>query len=83
MYNSYCTATNTANLKAGMIVAVPTSTSGTMGKAYGVVGVYLGNNNVMQFDGSKAVKMTLNNWKSTYGKNATAKWGWLMGVELA
>lgn len=83
MYNSYCTSTKTSDLKAGMIVAVPTSTAGTMNKGYGAVGVYLGNNNVMQFDGQKAVKMTLSSWKNTYGKNATPKWGWLMGVQLA
>ena len=83
MYNSYCTSTSTSALKVGMIVAVPTSSASNTSKTYGVVGIYLGDNNVMQFDGSKATKMTLSSWKSTYGKNATPKWGWFAGVELA
>lgn len=83
LYSDYCNKTSTSDLMVGMVVAVPNTSATIMGKTYGMSGIYVGNNTIMCFDGTSVLRKTVDEWKSTFGKNATPKWGWFAGVVLA
>ena len=82
MYNAYCTSSNKANLKVGMIVAVSTHTKTAAGRVYGHVGIYVGDNQVMENIGAIATT-NIDQWISYYGTTVTPRWGWLGGIVLA
>ena len=69
-------------LKPAMIIAVPSSSSGTVaGATYGHIGIYIGDNKVMHNIGSIAT-CTVDEWISVYGKYADVGWGWAQGIKL-
>ena len=82
MYNAYCTSSNKADLKVGMIVAVSTHSQTAAGRIYGHVGIYVGDNQVMENVGSIATT-NLDRWIAFYGTTVTPRWGWLGGIVLA
>ena len=82
MYNAYCTSSNKANLKVGMIVAVSTHSHTAAGRIYGHVGIYVGDNQVMENVGAIATT-NIDRWISYYGTTVTPRWGWLGGIVLA
>ena len=82
MYNAYCTSSSKADLKVGMIVAVSTYSRDYLGAIYGHVGIYIGDNTVMENIGSVATT-NLDEWISYYGTTVTPRWGWLGGIKLA
>lgn len=83
MYYAYCTSTDRAALKVGMIVAVPkVIPNGTaLSRAYGHVGIYVGDGMVMHSTEGSVHTDTLDNWLGIYARGATAKWGFPTGVE--
>ena len=86
MYYNFCTSTNKADLKPGMIIAV--APSGATGNQYGHVGIYIGNNQVMH-NADQVRTDTVDKWISTYGPtgshphNNQVKWGWMDNRALA
>lgn len=82
MYNSYCTSSSAADLRPGMIVAVPTHPHSSMGRIYGHIGIYVGNNTIMHNIGTVA-SWSLNEWISYYGATVTPRWGWFMNINLS
>ena len=82
MYNWWTTSTNRAALKPGMIVAVSTHSHTTAGSIYGHIGIYIGNNTVMDNIGYVHTG-SLDDWISYYSTTVPVRWGWLMGIELA
>ena len=82
MYNAYCTSSNKANLKVGMIVAVSTHPHTSAGRMYGHVGIYVGDNTVMDNVGYIR-SINVDEWISFYGSTVTPRWGWLGGITLA
>lgn len=81
MYNRYCTSSNKDNLRVGMIVAVSTYSKNTMGRIYGHVGIYVGNNTIMENVGNIA-STNLDQWIAYYGDTVSPRWGWAGGWPL-
>ena len=83
LYNGYCHYTNTADLKVGMIVAVPQHPFTPQGMAHGHVGIYAGDSMMMDAVGKEVRKVPLELWLSAYGLMGNPRWGWLgtMGLE--
>ena len=82
MYARWCCSSDRSALQPGMIIAVPTNTCGAAGRMYGHVGIYIGNNKVMENIGYIATT-DLDAWCSYFGTLATPRWGWLGGVPLS
>lgn len=82
MYNAYCTSSNKDNLKVGMIVAVSTHPHTSAGRIYGHIGIYVGDNQVMDNVGYIRT-ISIDEWIAYYGATVTPRWGWLCGWVLA
>lgn len=82
MYASYCTSSNRANLKPGMIIAVSSHPYTTAGRIYGHVGIYVGNGTVMDNIGYIR-SCSVDYWISYYGATITPRWGWAKGIVLS
>ena len=81
-YDSWCHSTDRSELKVGMIVATPSSSSGTAaGRIYGHVGIYIGDGKIMHNTGSIET-WDLDDWISTYCKYHAPAWGWFGGRSL-
>ena len=81
----WCHSYNRSDLKPGMIVAVESSSGGEMGKIYGHVGIWLGNNTVISAETTSYAyiqQRTLDGWIDVFGKIDQVRWGWLGGVKL-
>lgn len=76
-FKSYC-KTNVANVKPGMILACDDSPSST----YGHVGIYIGNNKVMESVTNGINTQSLSSFVSWYSKKTPVKCGWLGNIEL-
>ena len=81
MYANYCTSSNKANLKVGMIIAVPSHPHTAAGRIYGHVGVYVGDNTVRDNIGYIRT-INVDSWISYYGPTSTPRWGWASGIIL-
>lgn len=81
MYAAYCTSSNKANLKVGMIIAVPSHPHTSAGAIYGHVGIYVGNNTVRDNIGYIR-DINVDSWISYYGVTTTPRWGWALGINL-
>ncbi len=81
MYASYCTSSNKANLKVGMIIAVPSHPHTSAGRIYGHVGIYVGDNTVMDNIGYIR-SISVDSWIAYYGLTSTPRWGWAKGINL-
>ena len=70
-------------LEVGMIIATPSSSSGTSaGAEYGHVGIYIGDNKVIHNTGSIET-WDLDRWISVYCNYHDAGWGYPSGIEGA
>ncbi len=75
--------TSTANIKPGMIIAVESSSSGSVaGRIYGHIGIYLSDGLVHHNVGYIKTD-TVSSWIAAYGQYATPRCGWLGGIELS
>lgn len=72
-----CATKSIDSIKVGMIVCTDDSPT----SKYGHIGIYLGNNTVMDNVG-KIRTTTLDYWKSYYSKVTPVKCGWFAGVEV-
>lgn len=82
MYNRYCTSSDRGAIKPGMIIASPTHPHTSAGRIYGHVGIYVGNNTVMDNVGFIR-SIGLDEWISYYGVTVRPRWGWIGGWVLA
>ena len=82
MYNAYCTSSDKASLKVGMVIAVSTHPHTSAGRIYGHIGIYVGDNTVMDNVGYIRT-INVDEWISYYGATVTPRWGWLGGIVLA
>lgn len=82
MYNSYCTSSDRSSLRPGMIIATPTHPHSSAGRIYGHVGIYVGNNTVMDNIGYIR-SIGVDEWISYYGPTVTPRWGWIGGWALS
>lgn len=79
---SYCHYDDLADLKVGMIIAVPTHPFSVQGRAHGHVGLYVGDDMVMDAVDGAVRKVPLSLWLSAYGLMADPRWGWLGSIGL-
>lgn len=82
MYAAHCTTSNRNSLMPGMIIAVPTYSKNWAGQMYGHVGIYVGNNIVMENIGYIA-RTNLDTWLNYYGDTVSPRWGWARGIALS
>lgn len=81
MYYKYCVSTDRDQVRAGMIIAVPSHDLSHMGGLYGHVGII-----VQKEDGSFRVRdnigyiceTPLDAWIETYNNISEVKWGWII-----
>lgn len=84
MYDRWCTSSNKADLKVGMIVADSRhADGGGAGETYGHVGIYVGDGRVLSNEGGVITDKSLDEFISYYGTWVPVKWGWANGVDLS
>lgn len=83
LYDKYCFSSEYSQLKAGMIVAVSTHPHTTAGSIWGHVGVYVGDNTVLDAVYGYVRTSTLTEWVDHYGATVPVRWGWLGNVSVA
>ena len=83
LYERYCTNSNLAELKVGMIVAVPEVPYSAGGVRHGHVGLYAGDDMVMDCAASRVRRVPLDLWLSAYGVMYEPRWGWLALIDLS
>lgn len=77
----WCHFSNRSELKVGMIIAVDDSPT----SHWGHVGIYIGDNKVMESVDSGVVETDLDEWISYNGRNGAepVRWGWGGGADLS
>ena len=80
--DSYCHYTDTADLKVGMIMATTRHPYSLEGHRHGHVGLYVGDETVMDSVAGEVRKVPLSLWLSTYGVMEEPRWGWLGSMGL-
>ncbi|HEL0291701.1 TPA: C40 family peptidase [Streptococcus equi subsp. zooepidemicus] len=75
-YNRFANNRDRSQLKVGMVVATPSSSSGTSnGLQYGHVGIYIGDGKIIHSIGYVQT-ISLDEWISIYGKYSPVGWGY-------
>jgi cell wall-associated NlpC family hydrolase len=82
LYDSYCHYADTADLRVGMVVAVPRHPFSPQGTRHGHVGLYVGDGTVMDSADGRVRKVPLELWTSAYGLMDEPRWGWLGSIGL-
>ncbi len=82
MYAAWCGSSDRSKLQPGMIIAVSSHNLDSAGYIYGHVGIYVGNNTVMDNIGYIR-SVNVDSWISTFSGIVPARWGWLGGVVLS
>lgn len=82
LYQDYCPFDDLADLKVGMILAVPSHPFGLGARGYGHVGLYVGDGVVMDCVSGRVRRAPLEPWMSAYGLMAVPRWGWLASIAL-
>lgn len=80
--DSYCHYTDLADLKVGMIVATTRHPYSMDGRRHGHVGLYVGDETIMDSVAGEVRKVPLSLWLSTYGIMEDPRWGWLGSMGL-
>ena len=78
----FCKYTDYSQLKVGMVIAVPSHIHTYMGRIYGHVCIYIGNNQVMDNVGHIRT-LDMGYWLDYYSTTYKPKWGWYDNVPLA
>lgn len=78
-----CRRTDLADLKVGMVLAVDAHPWTQEGRVHGHVGLYLGDELVMDCVDDRVRTVPLVLWLDTYGVMAEVRWGWLGSIPLA
>ena len=81
-YWDFCKYTDYSQLKVGMVIAVPSHIHTYMGRIYGHVCIYTGNNQVMDNVGHIRT-LDMGYWLDYYSTTYKPKWGWYDNVPLA
>lgn len=81
MFWAYCHDSNRANLKVGMIIAVPSHSNTWAGSIWGHIAIYIGDGKVIENIGRFNVR-GLDDWVNYYGTTYTPLWGWYRNIAL-
>lgn len=79
---TWCTKDDTAELMVGMIIATAAHPYSADGRAWGHVGLYIGDRCVMDCAGGRVRTTPLEAWISVFGVMSDVRWGWLGGIAL-
>lgn len=82
LYERYCVCSDLAELRVGMIVAVPQTPYSVGGLRHGHVGLYVGDGVAMDCAARAVRRVPLDLWLSTYGVMAEPRWGWIAYIDL-
>ena len=82
LYDGFCHLTDARELLVGMIVAVGRHPYDAAGWAYGHVGLYVGDGQVMECASGRVRTAPLELWASAYGVMSEPRWGWLGAIAL-
>ena len=80
-YWDFCKYTDYSQLKVGMVIAVPSHIHTYMGRIYGHVCIYIGNNQVMDNVGHIRT-LDMGYWLDYYSTTYKPKWGWYDNIPL-
>lgn len=80
--DGYCSLTDLADLKVGMLVAVAHHPLSANGLRYGHVGIYAGDRLVRDCVDTGVRTVPLELWLSAYGVMEDPRWGWLGSIAL-
>lgn len=83
LYEGFCHLTDTRDLLVGMICATGRDPYGAGGWDHGHVGLYVGDDAVMDCAGGSVRRVPLELWLSAYGVASEPRWGWLGAIALA
>ncbi len=83
LYNSYCPHRDPAELKVGMIVATGRHPYTVAGTRHGHVGIYIGDDQMMDCVADEVRIVPLELWLSAYGLMDEPRWGWLGSIGLS
>lgn len=81
LYYNYCTSSDPATLRTGMIVAVSRHPGTSGGRIYGHIGIYVGDGFLLDSSGSVRL-WKVEDWVASYNGWVPAKWGWYGGRKL-
>ena len=81
LYWRYCHDSTRANLKVGMIIAIPSHSHNYAGSRWGHVAIYIGDGMVIENIGRVNIQ-PLQNWINYYGTTYTPQWGWYRNTAL-
>ncbi len=82
LYRDWCRLADPGELKVGMIAAVAACPYGAGGRAWGHVGLYIGDGRIMHCAGGRVLTAPFEAWASVYGVMTEPRWGWLGGIDL-
>lgn len=82
LYEGFCSRTNLRELLVGMICAVGRHPYGAGGWNHGHVGLYVGDDEIMDCVDGCVRHVPLGLWLSVYGVASEPRWGWLGGIGL-
>lgn len=78
VYKRDCTYSDRDKLRPGMVIACPANSA----HVYGHIGIYIGNNRVMDSETGGIYTRSLSNFLSAFSDYGAFKWGWYNGVQL-
>ena len=82
MYWRWCHSSDRAQLRVGMVIAVPSHSHSRMGSIYGHIGIYVGRGQVR--DNVGVIRDSpLDEWIRYYSTTEVVRWGYLLGIALA
>lgn len=82
MYWRWCHSSDRAQLRVGMVIAVPSHSHSRMGSIYGHIGIYVGRGQVR--DNIGVIRDSpLDEWIRYYSTTEVVRWGYLLGIALA
>lgn len=83
LYERYCSDSDIAQLKVGMVIAVLLTPFSSEGLRYGHVGLYAGDGIAMDCTENTVRHVPLDLWLSTYDVMREPRWGWLAHIDLS
>lgn len=83
LYDSYCHHIRLNELKVGMIVAVSRHPFAPQGRIHGHVGLYAGDDTILDAVEDQIRTTPLSLWLTAYGLMSEPRWGWLGSMDLS
>nr|DAU68232.1 MAG TPA: 43 kDa tail protein [Caudoviricetes sp.] len=85
MTRKWCHSSNLQDLRPGMVIGCEVSPYG-LGRTYGHIAIYAGNDTVYSSEGGGIVKYTVKKFIATYGpasRGSQVRWGWMFNKPLS